>query len=123
MYLSRFAFHTVPGKTGEVEEQLRSLGDLVAASGGSVPRILHTHFASLGAPDVIFEQEAMSLADLENQISSLTDNPDFQLWTKKMSGLVTQSPKREIYLIAPSRTVSQRSALNPNRRCDDGSNS
>ena len=100
MYLSRFAFHTVPGRTGEVEEQLRKLRELVAAAGGSQPRILHTHFASLGAPDVVFEQEASTLAELENQITKLTENADFQLWTKNMSGLLKESPKREIYLIA-----------------------
>ena len=100
MYLSRFAFHTIPGKTGEVEEQLKQLRELVAAAGGSEPRILHTHFASLGAPDVIFEQVASTLGDLESQIAKLTDNPEFQLWTKNMSGLLSQSPKREIYLIA-----------------------
>ncbi|HZD40968.1 MAG TPA: hypothetical protein VE131_09620 [Terriglobales bacterium] len=100
MYLSRFAFHTLPGRTGEVEEQLRKLRELVAAAGASQPRILHTHFASLGAPDVIFEQEASSLGELENQIAKLTENADFQLWTKNMSGLLKESPKREIYLIA-----------------------
>jgi hypothetical protein len=100
MYLSRFAFHTMPGKSGEVEEHLKKLCELVAATGGSKPRILHTHFASLGAPDVIFEQEASTLGELENQITKLTENPDFQIWTKNMSGLLTQSPKREVYLVA-----------------------
>jgi hypothetical protein len=57
------------------------------------------HFASPGAPDIVFEQEAADLASLEKQITKLTDNPDFQAWTKKMSGLLTQSPKREVYLV------------------------
>jgi len=100
MYISRFAFHTMPGKTGEVEEHLKKLRELVAAAGGSQPRILHTHFASLGAADVIFEQEASTLGELESQITELTENPDFQLWTKSMSGLLRESPKREVYLVA-----------------------
>jgi hypothetical protein len=33
-------------------------------------------------------------------MKSLTDNAEFQMWTKKISGLITDSPKREIYLIA-----------------------
>ena len=100
MYISRFAFHTMPGRSGEVEVHLKKLRDLVAAAGGSQPRILHTHFASLGAPDVIFEQEAETLAELEGQITKLTENPNVQIWTKNMSGLLTQSPKREVYLVA-----------------------
>ena len=102
VYLSRFSFHAVPGKTGEVEEQLQELAEMVAKAGGKHPRILHAHFASSGAPDVIFEQEAPDLAALENQIKKLTDNGDFQIWTKKMSSLLTESPKREIYLVRNS---------------------
>jgi len=98
-YLSRFAFHALPGKTGQVEEELRKLAAMVTKAGGKSPRILHAHFASTGAPDVIFEQEAAELSELENQISKLTDSGDFQMWTKKMSSLLTESPKREIYLV------------------------
>jgi hypothetical protein len=98
-YVSRFAFHALPGKTGEVEKELQKLAAMVAKAGGKNPRVLHAHFASPGAPDVIFEQEAGDLSELETQISKLTDNHEFQMWTKKMSGLLTESPKREIYLI------------------------
>jgi hypothetical protein len=49
MHVSRLLFHTVPGKTGEVEQELKKLRAMVAAAGGSRARILHTHFASLGA--------------------------------------------------------------------------
>jgi hypothetical protein len=98
-YLSRLSFHTVPGKTGEVEHALRHLQALVTQAGGTAPRILHAHFASLGAPDVIFEQEAPDLATLEAQISRLTEKAEFQQWTRTMAGLLLQSPKREIYLI------------------------
>jgi hypothetical protein len=99
MYVSHLSFHTVPGKTGEVEQELRKLRDMVAGAGGVQPRILHTHFASLGAPDLVFAQEAPDLATLEAQIKQLTGSPDFQQWSQKVSGLLTQSPKREVYLI------------------------
>ena len=98
MYVSRLLFHTVPGKTGEVERELRTLLQMVETAGGARPRILHTHFASLGAPDAVFEQEAPDLATLENQIKKLTSNPDFQAWSRRMSSLLTQSPKREVYI-------------------------
>ena len=98
--LSRFAFHAVPGRTGELEKELKKLSEMVAGAGGIKPRVLHTHFASPGAPDIVFEQEAADLASLESQIKKLTENPEFQNWTKKMSTLLTESPKREIYLIA-----------------------
>jgi hypothetical protein len=97
--LSRFSYCAVPGKSGELEHELKKLRDLVVNAGGVRPKILHTHFASPGAPDIVFEQEAADLASLEKQITKLTDNPDFQSWTKKMSGLLTQSPKREVYLV------------------------
>jgi hypothetical protein len=97
--LSRFSFSAVPGKTGELEDELRKLRDLVVSAGGARPKILHTHFASPGAPDIVLEQEAADLATLEKQINKLTDNAEFQIWTKKMSSLLTRSPKREVYLV------------------------
>ncbi len=99
-YLSHFAFHAVPGKTGELEGELKKLSEMVSRIGGIRPRVLHTHFASTGAPDIVFEQEAPDLTSLEDQIKKLTDSPEFQNWTKKMSGLITESPKREVYLIS-----------------------
>ena len=99
MYVSRLAFHTVPGKTGEVERALGHLRELVVAAGGSAPRILRTHYASLGAPDLVFEQEAADLAALEAQMGRVTESADFQAWTRQLSGLLTQSPKREVYLL------------------------
>ncbi len=98
--LSRFAFHAIPGKTGELENELKKLSEMVSRIGGIRPRVLHTHFASHGAPDIVFEQEAPDLASLEDQIKKLTESSQFQSWTKKMSGLITESPKREIYLIS-----------------------
>ena len=98
-YVSRLAFHTVPGKTGEVEQALQQLRQLVASAGGTEPRILRTHYASLGAPDLIFEQEAADLAALEGQMSRVTESADFQTWSRGLSGLLTQSPKREVYIL------------------------
>jgi hypothetical protein len=89
----------LPGKTGEVEEELQKLAAMVAQAGGRNARVLHAHFASVGAPDVIFEQEAKDLAELESEMGKLTQNSEFQLWTKRMSGLLAESPKREIYLV------------------------
>ncbi|MGA8570162.1 MAG: hypothetical protein WB580_20420, partial [Candidatus Binataceae bacterium] len=63
-------------------------------------RVLHTHFAPLGAPDAVFEQEAPDLSALEEQIRKLTSRGDFQTWSHRMSGLLTQSPKREVYIVA-----------------------
>jgi hypothetical protein len=100
MYVSRLLFHTIPGKTAEVEKELRKLQEMVAAAGGSHTRILHTHFASLGAPDAVFEQDAADLQTLETQIGKLTGSADFQAWSHRMSALLTQSPKREVYIVA-----------------------
>jgi hypothetical protein len=99
MYVSRLLFHTVPGKTGEVENELKKLREMVKAAGVDSARILHTHFASLGAADAVFEQEAPDLQRLEQQIQKLTSNQEFQNWSRRMSALLTQSPKREIYIV------------------------
>jgi quinol monooxygenase YgiN len=98
MYVSRLAFHTHPGQTDTVEQELHKLLDMVHNVGGIRPRILRNHFASQGAPDVVFEQEAPDLETLEAQIKRVTEREDFQRWTSTMSGLLAQSPKREIYL-------------------------
>src|SRR5258708_5767816 len=99
MYVSRLLFHTVPGETREVEQELKKLRDMVSAAGGTHAPILHTHFASLGAAAPAFEQEAADLATLEGQIQKLTGSAEFQTWSR-MSALLTQSPKREIYTVA-----------------------
>ena len=99
MYISRLSIHTLPGKTHEVEQQLKKLLDMVESIGGVRPRVLRTHFASLGAPDIVFEQEAPDMATLEEQIRKVTEGTDFQRWSSQMSGLLAQSPKREVYLI------------------------
>jgi hypothetical protein len=98
MYISRLAFHTNPGSTQVVEQQLQKLLAMVQEVGGLRPRILRNHFASQGAPDVVFEQEAPDLETLEKQIKQVTEQDTFQAWTGTMSGLLAQSPKREVYL-------------------------
>lgn len=98
MYVSRLAFHTNPGSTQSVQEKLQELLGMVRDAGGLRPRIMRNHFASQGAPDVVFEQEAPDLETLETQIKTVTERGDFQQWTGTMSELLAQSPKREIYL-------------------------
>jgi aminoglycoside phosphotransferase family enzyme len=98
MYVSRFCFHSIPGKTDAVEQELKRLANMVARVGGKNIRIQRTHFASLGSPDVVFEQEAENLQDLENQIQKVTRSTDFQRSTKRMSRLLWQSPKGEFYI-------------------------
>jgi hypothetical protein len=99
VYISRLSFYTVPGKTGEVEQALQQLREMVVAAGGAQPRILRTHYASLGAPDVVFEQEAPDLAALEGQIAQVTDTSAFRSWSQQLSELLLQSPKREVYTL------------------------
>jgi hypothetical protein len=43
MYVSRLTFHTLPGKTQEVEEKLMTLREWVAHAGGSNPRVMRSH--------------------------------------------------------------------------------
>jgi len=60
---------------------------------------LRNHFASTGAPDIVFEQEAPDMETLETQIAQVTKRKEFQQWSSHMSELLAQSPKREVYLI------------------------
>ena len=60
---------------------------------------MRTHYGSLGAPDLIFEQEVQDPGTLEMQIRTVTANHEFQKWAKQVSGLLEQSPKRELYEI------------------------
>jgi len=97
MYISRLAFHTAPGKTHDVEQHLLQLRAMVMKAGGTNPRVSRAHFASLGAPDVIFEQDAPDLAALEAQLQQVTASEEFRQWTQTMASWLTQSPKREVY--------------------------
>ena len=91
MYISRLTFHTLPGKTHEAEEKLLTLLTWVENAGGLRPRVMRTHFGSLGAPDLIFEQEVEDPGTLESQIKKVTENREFQQWAKQVSGLLEQS--------------------------------
>jgi len=103
MYVSRLTFHTLPGKTHEVEERLNTLLKWVEHAGGSRPRVMRTHYGSLGAPDLVFEQEVADPGVLETQIKQVTENQEFQQWAKHISGLLEQSSKRELYkIMSPS---------------------
>jgi hypothetical protein len=61
---------TVPGKTGELENELQVLLKLVQDAGGKNARILHTHFASPDAANVVFVQDAPDLAALARRANS-----------------------------------------------------
>jgi len=97
MYLSRLTFATLPGHTHQVEEKLRRLSDLVAQAGGTHVRVLRTHFASLGAPDLVFEQEVSDLSTLEQEIGDVVTNTAFQALSREISALLARTPKREVY--------------------------
>jgi hypothetical protein len=90
MYVSRLNFYTVPGKSGEVEQLLKDLRTMVERQGGALPRILRTYFASLGAPDIVFEQEAFDMAALEEQIAKVTESSEFQ--EKSRENFITNVP-------------------------------
>lgn len=96
MYVSRLSFCTVPGKGHEASEQLRTLVELIAQRTGSRPRVLRTHFASLGEADFQLEQEIGSLAELEQGLSSVTANEEFRRWSEGFSTLLLRSPQREV---------------------------
>lgn len=99
MYLSRLTFHTLPGKTYEVEEKLKTLLTWVENAGGLNAKIMRTHYGSLGAPDLIFEQEVRDPGTLETQIKTVTENTGFEPWAAQVSALLEQSSKREFYEI------------------------
>lgn len=71
----------------------------VEDAGGLKPRVMRTHYGSLGAPDLVFEQEVPDPGTLEAQIKKVTANKDFQQWAQQMSALLEQSSKRELYQI------------------------
>ena len=102
MYLSRLTFHTLPGKTPEAEEKLMTLLYWVENAGGLRPRLMRTHFVSLGAADLIFEHEVEDARTLASQIKQVTENREFQQWAKQLSALLEQSSKRELYQITSS---------------------
>ena len=99
MQISRLTFHTLPGHTHQVEESLRQLAAMVDRASAAKTRILRTHYASSGAPDVVFEQEADDLATLESQIRQVAESEEFRRWSAEMSPHLAQPPKRELYIV------------------------
>ena len=99
MYVSRLCFATLPGHTHEVEEKLKELREMVKRAGGRRPRVLRGHYGSLGAPDLLFEQEAGDLAELEREIGSVTVEERFRAWSGEVSKLLAATPKREVYRV------------------------
>jgi hypothetical protein len=102
MYVSRLTFHTLPGKTRDVEQKLTTLRHWVEEVGGIRPRIMRTHFGSLGAPDLVFEQEVNDPTELERQIKQVTSKQEFQQWASQVSPLLEQSSKRELLEVSGS---------------------
>lgn len=119
MYVSRLTFHTLPGKTHHVEQELMHLQNLVRRLCGVEARVLRAHYASLGSADVVFEQEAPDLATLEHEIQQVKDSPEFQRWTGSMTGFLAETPKREIYCVvhaaAPAADTAGTAAAMPAR--------
>ena len=105
MYVSRLTFHTLPGKTHEVEEGLMTLLKWVENAGGRNARVMRTHFGSLGAPDLVFEQEVDDPGTLERQIKTVTEGLDFQPWARNISGLLEESSKRELYQVTAPEII------------------
>lgn len=83
MFASSLVFHTVPGKTGELENELRVLLKLVQDAGGENARILHTHFASPDTANVVFVQDAPDLATLEERIHRVAADANFNNGPRK----------------------------------------
>ena len=102
MFLSRLAFHTQPGKTEAVESKLRTLAQWVHQAGGTRPRIMRTHYSSLGAPDLLFEQEVPDPQTLEQQIRAVTAKKEFHKWSQQVAALLEHSSKRELFQVVDS---------------------
>jgi quinol monooxygenase YgiN len=99
MYVSRLSFYTRPGQTDAVTRQLAHLAQLIEASGRARPRVLRVSMASPGAPDLQFEEQFNTLADLESSMQSVMAAADFEAWSRATSELLLQPPKREILTI------------------------
>ena len=48
---------------------------------------------------LVFEEEAPDIGTLEQQMSEVTGTKEFQEWSEETSGLLAESPKREIYIV------------------------
>jgi hypothetical protein len=103
VFLSRLTFHTLPGKTDAVENKLLTLARWVDQAGGTNPRVMRTHYSSLGAPDLLFEQEVQDPGTLEQQIKTVTAHKEFHDWAQQLAPLLEHSSKRELFKIIDSR--------------------
>ena len=96
MYVSRLSFSTIPGKGHQAGDELQKLAGMIQNMTGSRPRVLRTHFGSLGEADFELEQEVESLSQLEQGLHTVSANPDFRAWSEGFSAMLLRSPKREI---------------------------
>src|SRR5690348_9925804 len=96
MYVSRLSFSTVPGKGHVACDELHTLVQIISSTTGARPRVLRTHFGSLGEADLMIEQDVNSMDELESQLRTVTGNPEFRAWSDGFSKLLQRSPKREI---------------------------
>ena len=99
MYVSRLLFHTVPGKTGEVERELKKLREMVTSAGARARTCTSTSHLSARLMQCSSKRRP-DLSALEEQISKLTHSSEFQTWSRRMSALLVQSPKREVYIVS-----------------------
>ena len=74
MYVSRLTFHTTPGKTHEVEQELLKLMAMVSRAGGVQPRVLRSHLASPLAMNwsAIFAMPAIAHFSSPSELEPLT---------------------------------------------------
>jgi hypothetical protein len=96
MFVSRLSFSTVPGKGHIASDELHKLAQIIKTNTGAKPRVLRTHFGSLGEADLQIEQEVASMAELESQLQQVTGNAEFRSWSEGFSKLLLRSPQREI---------------------------
>ena len=102
MYMSRLCFSTVPGKGHTACDELHKLVQIIQHDTGAKPRVLRTHYGSLGEADLMLEQEMASMDDFENQLRTVTSDPKFRSWSESFSKLLQRSPKREIFEVVPT---------------------
>ena len=96
MYVSRLSFSTMPGKGHVASDELHKLVSLIQSNTGAKPRVLRTHFGSLGEADLQLEQDVPNLDEFEAQVRKVTGNPEFRSWSEGFSKLLQKSPQREI---------------------------
>jgi hypothetical protein len=97
MYVSRLCFSTIPGKGHVACDELTKLVSIIQKDTGARPRVLRTHFGSLGEADLQLEQDVTSMDEFENQLRTVTNDPEFRAWSDGFSKLLQRSPKREIF--------------------------